>query len=85
MGIEDLKSIRATIELLTDEGCANISQEIQDAIDGAATGTELYVGVGYALGKVAKSQVSEMTKARAAKLRNEIAEFANFTFHEPED
>lgn len=85
MGIEDFKSIHAMMESLKNEGAAHISQEMQDAIDGASTGTELYAGVGFVLGKVAKSQASEMTKARAAKLRNEIAELIDCTFKEPED
>lgn len=85
MGIEDLKSINAMMESLKNEGAEHISKEIQTAMDEASTGTEFYVGVGYVLGKVAKSQASEMTKARAAKLRNEISKLIDFTFDEPED
>lgn len=85
MGIEDFKSIRAIIESLRNEGAAHISQEIQDAMDGASTGTELYAGVGFTLGKVAKSQASELTKARALKIRKEISDLIDMTFNEPED
>lgn len=72
------------MESLKNEGAAHITQEIQDAMDAACTGTEFYAGVGFVMGKVAKSKASEMTKVRAAKLRNEIAELIDFTFHEPE-
>ncbi|MNK95047.1 hypothetical protein D3C87_1152710 [compost metagenome] len=85
MGIENFESIDALIEMLKKEGASDIAQQIQDAIDRASTGTELYAGVGFVMGKVAKSQVSEVTKARAAKIRNEISELIDMTFNEPED
>lgn len=85
MGIENLESINAMIEALKKEGVAEISQEIQDAMDRASTGTEFYSGVGFVLGKVAKSQASEITKARALKMRKEIEELIDCTFFEPED
>ena len=85
MGIENFESIDAIIEMLKQEGVSDIAQQIQDAIDGASTGTELYAGVGFTLGKVAKSQASELTKARALKIRKEISELIDMTFNEPED
>ena len=85
MGIENFEGIDAIIEMLKQEGVSDIAQQIQDAIDGASTGTELYAGVGFTLGKVAKSQASELTKARALKIRKEISELIDMTFNEPED
>jgi hypothetical protein len=80
MGIENFESIDALMETLKKEGASDITLKIQDAIDSASAGTELYAGVGFEVGRVAKSKVSEMTKARAVKIRNEIAELIDFSF-----
>ena len=85
MGIESFESIDALMEMLRKEGASDIAQQIQDAIDSASTGTELYAGVGFVIGRVAKSKVSETTKARAVKIRKEISELIDMTFKEPED
>ena len=83
MGI-DLISITSMMEVLKTEGAGNITQDIQAAMEEACTNLEFFCGVGFNLGKVAKSNASEMTKARAAKMRDEISKLCGMTFNEPD-
>lgn len=82
MGIENFESIKAMMEMLKKEGSPDIAQEMQDAIRGTNIGTELFGNVGLVLKKVARSQVSEMTKARAVKMRKEISVLIKFKFED---
>jgi hypothetical protein len=74
MGIDNLENFHSMIEVLKKEGAPDIAAEIKDALTGANMGTEMYGTVSLVLKKVAQSQVSEMTKARAVKMRKEIAQ-----------
>ena len=71
----ELENFHSIIEILRQEGAPEIAQEIQDQINTAMMGTELYGNVGLILKKVATSNVSELTKARAHKMRKDIAVF----------
>lgn len=71
----ELENFYPMIEMLKKEGASEIAEEIQKAIGSAVMGTEMYGNVGLILKKVATANVSDMTKARAHKMRKDIAVF----------
>lgn len=63
------------VGLLEKEGFSDLAKELQDIIDGAATGSELLFGISAMLEKSLKLTLSDTTKAKVQLLKKEVESF----------
>jgi len=64
MSFDYISESKILIGLIRQEGHGEFANQMQDMVDGAATGTELVMGLRFYLSKALELNISELTKKR---------------------
>jgi hypothetical protein len=72
MAFDYLAETNALISALKVEGLPGEASKLQEAMDGAATGSELLFRVRFVLNSIVDSDISQTAKARVKKLLDGI-------------
>lgn len=74
MALDVLAESSLVVGLLKKEGFESLASELEEHFKAAATGTEFYMSVSFALGQALALNLSDTTRARVVKLKREMDE-----------